>query len=135
MPLYETETNRRNEYRVMSALANSGHTVAPLGCRSPGDFICVMHGRTYITEYKKRAHMFGSYPTVIIPEQKLRRCLSLAEEMGISFLYIVEFDDGVYACQPHDYEVRLGGRTDRGDPNDIHKVAHINISQFREIKI
>lgn len=132
-PRYETEANRQDEANAVAYLEFLGYGVVPLGPLSPGDFFISTGQYTALVEFKRRNNPHNQYPTVIMPEQKLRKCLCLAEDMAIDFLYLVQFTDGLFITKVEDYSVCTGGRTDRGDPRDIHKVAHINKEFFRRI--
>lgn len=132
-PRYETEANKLDEANAIAHLVCLGYSVVPLGPLSPGDFFINKGEYTALVEFKRRNNPALKYPTVIMPEQKLRKCLTLADEMAIEFLYMVQFNDGLYIAVVNQYHTSPGGRTDRGDPRDLHKVAHINKNDFRRL--
>lgn len=130
-PDYYTESDRQNEWRCARMLKGLGYDVIHLGKFSPADMLISYGTNSYLAEFKHRTHAYGTYPTAIIPADKLERCKSLAKEMGVGFLYISEYTDGYYWAEPERYYVQKGGRVDRNDPKDIYPMAHIPIKDFR----
>jgi len=133
LPSYETANDKQNESYAKAVLERHGFTVFSFGQYSPCDFFIFGQSCSYLAEYKRRNHNYGQYQTVIMPEKKLRKLLSMAEQLGSDVLYVVQFNDGVYAAKIEDYYTTIGGRTDRNDPRDIHKVAHIGVNYFKKI--
>lgn len=132
-PIYETEGDRANESVAMALLRERGYLVCSLGRLSPCDFFAFNKDRGFLVEFKKRSNTFCKYPDIMIPEKKLRKCLTIAEELRVGFLYLVEFTDGVYAATVSQYRTAIGGRTDRNDPGDIERIAYIDKSDFKRI--
>jgi hypothetical protein len=133
LPSYETQADKANEAIAQRVLEQRGYSVFSFGRYSPCDFFIFKDGQSFFTEYKRRNHNYNTYPTVIMPEKKLRQLLSVAEKLSSKVLYVAHFNDGVYAAVVEDYHTELGGRKDRGDPRDTHRVAHININNFKQI--
>jgi len=131
---YETATDKHNEAGCGELLASLGFTVCTFGKFSPCDFFAFTTKGSYLVEYKRRSHNYGDFPTVMIPEKKLRKCLSIAEQIGSQFLYVVEFNNGIYAANVKHYSTGNGGRTDRGDANDYGVMAFIKTEEFRRLK-
>jgi hypothetical protein len=130
---YETQKDKLNETRAGELLTSLGFTVCTFGKFAPCDFFAFTKKGQYLVEFKKRSHNYGDFPTVMIPEKKLRKCLTIAEQIGCSFLYVVEFDNGTYGCDVKHYTTANGGRTDRNDPNDYGVMAFIDIKDFRRL--
>ena len=133
-PTYETCVDRLSEGRCVRMLTGLGFSVFQFPKYSIADMIAVSERGTYLIEFKSRSHSFGTYPTVIIPEQKLAPCLKIADYLSVRFAYVVEFEDGMYWSEPYNYSVAIGGRIDRGDPKDIEPLAHIPLDQFRKVE-
>lgn len=132
-PTYERQSDRVNEERAIALLERRGYLVYQFGRFAPCDFFAFNNDKGFLVEFKKRSNNHDKYPTVMMPEKKLRRVLDIGEQLKLGFLYVVEFEDGVYAANVKDYHTKIGGRKDRQDPKDIERMAHINLNDFIRI--
>lgn len=82
-------------------------------------------------ECKRRYNPHDQYPTLILSLAKYMHGMELAERTGLPFLIIVEFDDGIRFCK-HEVmpPIVWGGRSDRGDPQDMEPMVDIPMSKF-----
>lgn len=134
-PTYETEKDRANESGIIPILAAYGLVSFPLPQYAPCDFLSFSRGGGgYLVEFKCRRNKSTKYPSVMIPESKLRKCLTIAEQLKLDFLYVVQFDDGVFITDAKEYSTAIGGRKDRNDPRDMGRMAYIDINRFRKIR-
>ena len=132
-PSYETTTDKDNEARCKEALTARGYMVCEFGAYSPADFFAFSAEKVFLVEYKRRNHNYGTYETVFIPEQKLRKLLSIAEQLRCEVLYVIEYNDGFRAAVIGDYYTEMAGRKDRGDPSDYERMAFINKKEFYKL--
>ena len=130
---YETAKDKQNEAKAGELLTSLGFTVCTFSKFAPCDFFAFTDKASYLVEFKKRSHNIGDFPTVMIPAKKLRKCLNISDQLNCEFLYVVEFNNGTFACSVKHYSTAPGGRTDRGDPNDFGVMAFINIEDFRRL--
>jgi hypothetical protein len=74
------------------------------------------------------------YATYAISARKIESMLSQAHHLGLNALLIARWTDAVgwHKIQPG-YEVRVGGRRDRGDQADIEPMCHIPVSRFNVV--
>lgn len=133
-PVYQGEADEEREERCARMLTGLGYNVLSLDRFSAADFIAQRNGTTYLIEYKFRNHNFGQFPTSILPVRKLQLGKKLGEFLKMNFVYLAEYLDGYYWSEPEAYTVMPGGRTDRGDAQDLYPMAHISTDQFIRIK-
>lgn len=133
-PFFSRVVDRENEERCVRMLTGLGFTVLQFNQgKETIDFLCWIGTAFYWVEYKRRNHTFGTYPTAIMPAQKLKKSLLMSRWQCAPYIYLTEYDDGYYWCKPtkyEDYKIEVGGRTDRGSPWDIYPMAHIPIEEL-----
>jgi hypothetical protein len=85
-------------------------------------------------EIKCRKNLPNKYPTVIISADKWAYLRQLDEALEIPALLVFKFSDGsVFYIRPASTDrgaVIVGGRHDRGDPEDAEPVVHIPIEHL-----
>ena len=137
-PLYESASDLSNETRVSSFLKD---------CWS-AEFVklpMAYHVDWAITrgpqikafaEFKRRKNVKDKYPTFMISLNKWQAGKRLGGELGVPFLIIVEWDDGLYYCDTKAVSpiYGFGGRTDRGDSQDQEPVVFINTKAFYKVR-
>lgn len=88
-------------------------------------------------ECKCRTHLFGYYPTYMFSLKKMRACRDYHINSHIKAFLIVEFVDGDYwldTADIKDFEVKMGGRTDRNSKADIEPCVFFDINYFKKFK-
>jgi len=119
---------------LASKLEAQGHKVYILKPYYPCDFLIKSsNGSTFIAEYKKRSHDFGTYPSVMITALKVANCKSLASAMNVKFCFLVEFNDGLYITSKVSGSVEYSGRKDRGDVSDMEPYIMVPLDNFIRI--
>lgn len=138
-PRYESEEDRTRQQRIIEQIEGvwkcwahklPDHAVIDYAlCREP-------NARVYAyAEVKHRECAFGQYPDYMISTKKVERAMELNAHWGRRTFLIVEFVDTVYYTHLDDLkiiggDVRMGGRKDRGDPQDTECVVHIPLAAF-----
>ena len=135
-PLYETEADRTAEAQVAYTLA------AQLGCiaeRTPRayqiDWLLMRRNLDSFVEIKRRQVPHNRYPTLMLSAHKWDYGRSMAERFDVGFYLAIEYTDGIYYWRTKDIkpEVRIGGRSDRGDDQDMEPVVHLPIELFAKL--
>lgn len=99
------------------------------------DFALYKRDRIYaFVEVKCRVFNKDKYNTMFINLDKVQAARSLTEVTGIRTLLLVCWADVMgHIDFTEDFEVQLGGRTDRNDVLDFGIVAHYPIDKFKII--
>ena len=99
------------------------------------DFALYKRDRIYaFVEVKCRVFNKDKYNTMFINLDKVQAARSLTEVTGIRTLLLVCWADVMgHIDFTEDFEVQLGGRTDRNDVLDFGIVAHFPIDKFKVI--
>lgn len=85
-----------------------------------------------VVEAKQRTCRFAQYPTYIISEAKI----NYLRNVGVpAFLVIGWTDRAGFTKVREGYSRAMGGRSDRGDPNDIEMMCHLPMSQFSLVEV
>ena len=87
-------------------------------------------------EIKSRTNPRGAYPTYMISLGKVMAARRLSEASQFPSFLLVQWSDYcgyVRLDSLLDFRVAVGGRTDRGDPDDIEPVALIPIMDFARL--
>jgi hypothetical protein len=135
----ETPANRKQEDALAARLnarwgveAERMHTLYQL------DFALKRDGEVKAwAECKCRTHLFGHYPTYMFSLKKMRACRDYHRNSHLKAFLIVEFNDGDYWVDTQDikdFEVKIGGRTDRGAGADIEPCIYFNVKYFKKFK-
>lgn len=132
-PLYETEFDRENELAVAKAVgARYGWEARKLPSRYALDFALVEGAEVrFWLEVKCRRNARAAYPTYMLSLSKVFALLELQERTSIRSGVAVSWTDclGVLPL-PSPYRVSIGGRTDRGDAQDVEPVALFDVGLF-----
>jgi hypothetical protein len=139
-PTYETAADRQNEKRVaQKAAATWGECWAvklPKQYRADFAFVDSKEAVLAWCEVKCRTNPHDRYPTYMLSLAKWMEAERMAESSGLPFYLLVEFTDGVYYLRVKKIDgltVKMGGRTDRGDAQDVEPTIHIPIKHFKPL--
>lgn len=135
-PRYETREDLTREAelsRVASKKFNC--TFSKMPDRYGLDFCATRDGRVVcFAEVKVRTTPFSMYQTYMISLGKVMAARNLAGVTGLPSLLIVGWSDAWGQTRldidPWVGSISVGGRTDRGDPQDIEPVVMIPMSAF-----
>lgn len=138
-PTYETEQDRAREREVMAALeARSGLKARQMPLRYPVD-IAVLNAdgkiRSFV-EVKRRNISYGQYDHLHLSVEKVVYMKLLTEATSIPVHLCAYLKDGMYLTQITDEfnaPIEIGGRVDRGDPDDVEPVYCIPWGVFRPL--
>lgn len=85
-------------------------------------------------EVKTRRFAFGKYPTHFVAELKWKKMAILAE-LGFDVFVLFALLDGLYwhKLDGDQYEVKMAGRKDRGDPADVEPIVHVPKGKFNKL--
>jgi len=131
---YETETDRKNERVVADKIEKAWNCTAK---KNIGEFprtdyaLLDKAGRACaVMEVKCRSHARARYPTIFISKAKVDSLEALAEKWGVTGFLVFQMKDGLFYLKTGDdlkpNYTEMGGRTDRGDRQDIEMMNHYN---------
>lgn len=87
-------------------------------------------------EIKCRNNPRDKYPTLILSLDKVISMKNLASVSGKPVFLVVKYTDAIcYTQNLRPESIRLGGRTDRNDAQDIEPVIHIPVRNFKTLAI
>lgn len=134
-PLYETNEDLGRELDLATrfgALTDSVPVKLPI--ESHADYIMVRSRvAKAVVEIKCRTNKRLAYDTYMISQHKYAGLASW-EQYGLTPILLVSWTDSTgYVKIPCPHAISIGGRTDRGDAQDIEPVVHIDISRFKLI--
>jgi hypothetical protein len=137
-PIYETEDDLSNERRVANLLERKWKcNLVKLQPRDEFDFAAVREDTvTGFVEVKHRQVPTWQYPNYFISMKKILAAHQTFQATGIAVVLAVQFNDalGFTAISSKKYPVKMGGRYDRGDPQDVEPVSFIPLADFTLIK-
>jgi len=135
-PMYENAADLRREEAVISEFCQIYNLdKKKLPYTQKIDFALYKRDRIYaFVEVKCRVFNKDKYETMFINLDKVQAARSLTEITGIRTLLLVCWADVMgHIDFTEDFEVQLGGRTDRNDVLDFGIVAHFPIDKFKVI--
>ena len=137
-PLYESSKDLSNELRVSAHLKdcwNAEFVKLPMAYHVDWAVVRGTEIKAF-AEFKRRQNPKDRYPTFMISLNKWKNGRSLGNEIGVPFLIIVEWNDGLYYCDTKAVTSTygFGGRTDRGDSQDQEPVVFINTKAFNKVR-
>lgn len=125
--LYEKECDLVNERRIAQAIIDAtGWKLHKLPIKYRADYIAtnkndIAHS---VLEFKKRGICKNQYEYVFLSLDKYETCMRLYNRYDLDFYFFVEFMDGLYYSKnPICEKIKVAGRTDRNDPDDIEPIA------------
>ena len=143
MPLYENAESMANEVIMLDKIAKKwgwDYTRLPIEFRVEAVFQDpdLRFLTTAYAEVKRRYNPIGQYPLgYMIDREKIEHGLRYALADAVPFILWVWFDDGhkwldVTKLSMGALTLGVGGRWDRGDPNDYDEVYYIPIELFKK---
>lgn len=139
-PMYETEKDLFFENKVKEYFESSrGAKFYKLPMKYGADFLVVSEKGVPISmmECKCRRNLLSTASSeYMISMHKIMTCLQYADAMDIPFFLVVGFSDRIMYGRVTIVEmskVRMYGRVDRGDPDDIEPCVAVPMSKFREL--
>ena len=135
-PMYESKDDLKREEAVISEFCQIYNLdKKKLPYTQKIDFALYKRDRIYaFVEVKCRVFNKDKYNTMFINLDKVQAARSLTEVTGIRTLLLVCWADVMgHIDFTEDFEVQLGGRTDRNDVLDFGIVAHFPIDKFKVI--
>lgn len=133
-PKYETSGDRANESKVAELLEGKWNAKAvKLPIRYFLDYGLFRDGvLVAVVEIKCRTCRSDTFPTAMICATKRVHANQLSLSLNVPCLLVVEYVDCMkyidFAMQPD--QIKIGGRTDRGDPQDVGIMVHYNIERM-----
>lgn len=134
-PLYETSNDRDRELIAINRLLK-GTDKEPIK-------LPIIYGIDYAVkedgcitswvEVKCRSNESTKYPTLMISAAKIWTGVEMFQITKLPFFLVCEWTDKIGFLKIHTvagYCIRIGGRTDRGDAQDIEPVYYIPIDKF-----
>jgi hypothetical protein len=141
-PVYETPQDRESQEDVIYAYARAVRLI-PVRMPRLSVFDYEMHDGNrvqQVVEVKDRRKPFAALTrdgAYAISARKLRDLRAIARERHCTAWLVIRTPDGIHAapipCGGTKWERRMGGRTDRGDPQDIELMEFVPAKQFRRI--
>jgi len=132
-PIYENgETRAAEEATIRRAADRWGVEYAKLPIQYRIDWALLRDGKVAAwCECKRRHNRQSKYSSLMLSLSKVTHGLELASQTGLPFLVVVEWDDCLaYWKADRISGVRIGGRVDRGDWQDVEPVVDIGIELF-----
>jgi hypothetical protein len=137
-PLYESSKDLSNELRVAKILKDCWEAdFVKLTMAYHVDW-AVVRGPEIVAfaEFKRRHNPKDQYPSFMISLNKWMNGKKMGKEVGVPFLIIVEWDDGLYYTNSEVVKPKygLGGRWDRKDSQDQEPCAFIETKAFYKVR-
>jgi len=136
-PKYETQADRKNEQRVSEILKSKGFTVMKLPISYQLDWAIIDDSTGKISsfgEVKTRTFNMDKYPTAMVNLHKVIKANDISACTGLPCYLIVLYLDALARIDfASEFEVKVGGRSDRNDPQDRDVCAYYPISGFRVV--
>lgn len=132
-PTYETQNDLSREAAVISWICEKWKCRAgKLPKKYSLDYVLTHHGEVKaFAEIKCRTNACNAYPTYMLSLQKVIAAKELTRSTGKPSVLIVRWADAIgYTLLDRDYKMRVGGRTDRSDWQDVEPVVDISIQDF-----
>lgn len=133
-PMYETQFDRNNEQRVAELLAEKGYTLVKLPLQYKLDFAIIEDELDKVVgfaELKARTVEMNKYPTAMISLAKVVKAHDISSCTNLPSYFIVLYKDALVRINfASEFSVNIGGRSDRGDPQDRDVCAYYPIEGF-----
>ena len=138
MTLYEKQIDLDHEKKLMEAIERKfDFTLVKLPMKYNLDALAFKAGNAKcFFEFKKRSHISKRYPTAFVSLEKVMAANRISKTTGLTCWLCVKWLDkvGVVKFDSH-FEIGMGGRYDRNDPNDINIMAHYPIKGFTMLSL
>lgn len=135
-PIYETSDDLSREREVALKLAKNYKLEAiKLPKMYPVDWaLCQGSAISSFIEIKCRKNQKNKYSTLILSLHKWQAMMEFERIAKIRTLLVVEFIDALACIRANSmFQVMIGGRDDRNDPQDKEPVIHIPIKAMKNI--
>jgi len=136
-PLYETAQDRDNEKSISEILeAEFGCQLTKMPMKLGLDFMACRSGSAVaFIEAKRRKNKMFDYPTYMISLHKMMAASSLTQCTGLKCFLAVQWADAIGLCEmpAESMDIRLGGTSRRGDPQDMEPMVYFDLSKFKVI--
>lgn len=138
-PLYERDRDLREEEKAIEILCRRGKLAAhKLPRRYEIDYLMMQRGGLYGWAEVKVRPGVERHDTFMLSCAKVMAGRRLAEVFGGRFIVVVRRTDDMMVLDALSHRpgfVAMGGRTDRGDDQDIEPVAHYWWGQMTRMDI
>jgi hypothetical protein len=135
--MYETSESLKNENEVASRISSAWNTkLNKLPIKYRVDYAAERNGKIVAwIEVKTRKYNMNDFDSFMLSLDKYNASVQLGSITNLPVTLVVRWKDKIgYADLLHCRGViKMGGRKDRGDPQDIQPAAYIPIDDFREL--
>ena len=133
-PTYENEKTLSEERNVVEFLCNKWKVEAiKLPIAYNVDYLLTRDdvAKSWL-EVKCRHCSSAEYETYFISSKKIVNGLSLSETTNVPFYLAIRWNDklGYIRVSKGSFEVKVGGRKDRNDWQDVEPMAHFKVKDF-----
>ena len=136
-PLYETQQDRDNEQAMSSIIERQFDCqLTKMPIKLSLDFMATRNGSAVaFIEARQRKTRMLQYPTYMISLYKVMMANTLTQATGLPCFLAVQWSDAAGICKlpSNDMDIRTGGTTRRGDPQDIEPMAYFDVASFKVI--
>ena len=138
-PLYEKKEHLEHEQKTAKKIATTyGLRLRKMHMKHGIDFMAFdKSGRAVAVFEVKRRHLkHDDRSHVILSLTKYNRGLEFDRVNDLNFNFVVDFDDGLFVYEHKhgdSFKIIFGGRTDRGDSQDLEPVVQIPISRMEKL--
>ena len=140
-PVYETEKDRKMEQAIINELSDAWKIFyQKLPIKHRLDF-ALLDDKKIVTawaEVKRRDNDSTTYDTYMLSLDKYMSGMKLYKLTGLPFYLVVKFSDGLYYCEVSllsyaQLNLSFGGRTDRGDSQDVEPCIYFDSNLFKKV--
>ena len=140
-PVYETEKDRKMEQAIINELSDAWKIFyQKLPIKHRLDFALLDDKKAVIAwaEVKRRDNDSTTYDTYMLSLDKYMSGMKLFKLTGLPFYMVVKFSDGLYYCEVSllsyaQLNISFGGRTDRGDSQDVEPCIYFDSNLFKKV--
>ncbi len=136
-PMYETSESLKNESEVASRISSAWNTkLNKLPIKYRVDYAAERNGKIVAwIEVKTRKYNMNDFDSFMLSLDKYNASVQLGSITNLPVTLVVRWSDKIgYADLLHCRGViKMGGRKDRGDPQDVEPAVYIPIDDFREL--
>ena len=139
-PIYESSRDRENQERVARKLeiawkvklkATEQLHFADYWVRKGGALVGIVEIKCRLGYYST------SFPTLMIGTRKILNSQEYIADSDLKFILVPQWKDGIFwrrILSDTTFKVEVGGRKDRGDPQDMEECFFIPVSSFKKVK-
>ena len=136
-PTYETKEDLERENEIARIVSQAFKCeLQKLHKYNQFDYVAVRNKIVVaFFEMRRRNNEMSKYKTMIVSMNKVLSAHLVKTATNMDTFFVVMWNDCVgYTSLSRQFEVQIGGRTDRNDLADIEAVCHIPIEDFIAIK-